>query len=379
LLPDYFVGQWIHPGARVVSERPLTVSTPAAQWAYALSGALPPRATAANGGIAETTRFTFDVSVIRGRIGVGWTSVDGQSFVTERVTSRVDTRISFVLQVGDKIGLLVFRNVDPSGESEFIIRNASVEALSDTERRYPVSVSARDYAGEESPTGGETLTTFDTDAALAINRARVDWLQGARLPIERSRVLDAGCGVGHFIPFYAAHGCSVVAVDARSANIEELRRRFPQVDARVADLQRLDHEAFGFFDVIHCFGLLYHLDSPIAALHHFNAMCRGLLILETMVCDSSRPVSVLVDETKAASQAIAGLGSRPSPAFVALALNRVGFDYVYAAATPPDHPDFQFAWCDNLETMRNGTPLRCVFVASRVPLLQPSLVPLVES
>ena len=115
------------------------------------------------------------------------------------------------------------------------------------------------------------------------------------------------------------------------------------------------------------------------ALRYFAAMCRGFVILETMVCDSSRPVSILVDETKAASQAMEGMGSRPSPSFLALALNRVGFDHVYGAAVPPDHPDFQFTWCDNLDTVRNGTPLRCVIVASRARLERPSLVPLLES
>ena len=124
----------------------------------------------------------------------------------------------------------------------------------------------------------------------------------------------------------------------------------------------------GLFDVIHCFGLLYHLDSPIAALRIFESMCRGLLILETMVCDSSRPLSILADETLAASQALEGMGCRPSRSFLTLALNRVGFAYVYGAAQPPVHPDFQFDWRDNLDTSRNGNPLRCVVVASRTRL-----------
>jgi hypothetical protein len=107
-------------------------------------------------------------------------------------------------------------------------------------------------------------------------------------------------------------------------------------------------------------------------------MCGRLLILETMVCDSASPVAVLVDETKAASQAMDGLGSRPSPSFIALALNRVGFDHVYGAAEVPRHPDFQFEWKDNLETTRGGVPLRCVIVASKSPLELASLTPLVE-
>ena len=44
-------------------------------------------------------------------------------------------------------------------------------------------------------------------------------------------------------------------------------------------------------------------------------------------------VSIMADETKAANPALDGLGCRPSPSFIALALNRVGFRYVYGASS----------------------------------------------
>ena len=125
----------------------MTVATPAPQWAYALSCALPPRVIAADGSVTEGLRCTFDISVSQGRIGVGWTSLDGTSFVIERFTSRTECRISFVLQPGDQVGRLVFRNVDPSGQpSEFIVHTARVEPVSAAERRYPVVVAAREFA-----------------------------------------------------------------------------------------------------------------------------------------------------------------------------------------------------------------------------------------
>jgi hypothetical protein len=49
-------------------------------------------------------------------------------------------------------------------------------------------------------------------------------------------------------------------------------------------------------------------------------------------------------------------------------LNRVGFDHVYAATDPPDHPDYRFSRLDNMDTSRNDALLRGVFVASRTPL-----------
>jgi SAM-dependent methyltransferase len=376
LLPTHLERQSLHRGARILGKRPLSVSTPSSQWAYALSYA-PRVEVAVDGVVASSVRFIFDLSVTRGQIGVGWTNTEGTAFIGEQFATSASGRITLPLLAGERVGRLVFRNVDASGEpSTFVINEARAEPIV---HQYPVAIAARGLAEELPPRDGGTLTVFDTDAARAINAARLGWLEESELPVEQARVLDAGSGVGHFVSFYLDRGCSVAAVDGREENILELRRRHPVVDARVGDIQAIDARDYGEFDVIHCFGLLYHLDSPVAALRHLNAMCRRLLILETMVCDSSRPVAVLADETKAASQAMQGLGCRPSPSFVTLALNRVGFEHVYAAAVPPRHQDFQFAWQDNLDTSRDGHPLRCVFVASRRRLVQPSLAPLLES
>ena len=48
-----------------------------------------------------------------------------------------------------------------------------------------------------------------------------------------------------------------------------------------------------------------------------------------------------------------------------MALNRIGFSYVYAAKNPPDHVDFKFEFRNELDCMRDGHPIRGVFVASR--------------
>lgn len=353
------------------------MATPEAQWAYALSFALRPELTDADGVVIASVRFVFDMAVT-GRVGVGWTTPDDTAFVSERFVSNAASQIALVLRTGDRIGRLVFRNAEASGvPSTFLIQGARVDAVG--EQEYPVTLPARVFVQEPVPARGGTSIVFDTAAAVAINEARMAWLEHADLPIANGRVLDVGCGVGHFIPFYTRRGCTVVAVDGREGNILELRRRHPTVDARVADVQTMDPQAYGQFDVVHCFGLLYHLESPIAALRRIHALCRQLLIMETMVCDALLPVSVLVDETKAASQAMDGLGTRSSPAFIALALNRVGFDHVYMAAMPPRHPDFQFRWTNNLETTRDGVPLRCMFVASRTPLMSAALVPLLTT
>ena len=77
--------------------------------------------------------------------------------------------------------------------------------------------------------------TDEPNIAHAINAARREWLERANLPVAGGRVLDVGCGLGHFIPFYTRRGCTVVAVDGRAENITELKRRHSGIDARAAD------------------------------------------------------------------------------------------------------------------------------------------------
>lgn len=366
----------VHRDATVVEKSPLHLVTTARQWAYAAT--YPFRADEAAARLYESGgRVVVDLLVERGRVGVGLTTSAGDAFVVERFVARGQRRVSLLIPPGASPGAVVLRNAGDGGESEFILTTLRVDSLHGTSV-YPVQIASREFEGEAVPRDGDSSIVFDTDAALAINRARLDWLRETDLVKPGSRVLDAGAGVGHFFSYYLDRGCTVVAIDGRAENIAELRARFPTVEAHVADVQRLDSRPLGRFEVIHCFGLLYHLESPIAALRTFRDVCSGILILETMVCDSSRPVSVLADETKAASQALDGLGCRPSPAFIALALNRVGFRYVYGANPPPRHAEFQFTWQNNLDTVRDTRPLRCVFVASAEPLDHSRLFPVVD-
>jgi SAM-dependent methyltransferase len=223
----------------------------------------------------------------------------------------------------------------------------------------------REMSSEARPEGGG-VESFDTEAALQINDARLRHLASLDLPLNGRRVLEVGAGVGRLTGFFIDRSCSVVATEARSENVAELRRRLPTVDAREADVEE-SLEDLGRFDVVFCYGVLYHLESPLRALRNMAAVCDELLLIETMVCDSRYAVLRLEDETKSVNQALRGLAHRPSLSYLAISLNRVGFDHVYAASDPPDHPDYRFSWLDNMDTARDGALLRAVLVASRTP------------
>jgi len=224
----------------------------------------------------------------------------------------------------------------------------------------------RDVAPEPRAAGGG-VESFDTDAALEINEARLAHLASLDLPLDGRTVLEVGAGIGRLTGFFVDRGCAVVATEARAENVAELRRRLPAVDARETDVEESLHH-LGRFEVVFCYGVLYHLESPLRALRNMAGVCDDLLLIETMVCDAGLPVLRLEDETTSVNQALRGLAHRPSPSYLAIALNRVGFDHVYTATDPPGHPDYRFARLENMDTARDGNLLRGVFVASRSPL-----------
>lgn len=233
----------------------------------------------------------------------------------------------------------------------------------------------RNVQSELHPPSG--LEVFETAASLALNDARLAHLASLDLPLTGRSVLEVGAGVGHLTQFFLDRHCRIVATEARAENAEELARRLPEVDVRQADVEEsLEH--LGHFEVVFCYGLLYHLENPIRALRNMSEVCTDLLLIETQVCDATGQVLLLEDEPLSVDQSLHWFAHRPSPSYLAIALNRIGFDYVYAPTSPPQHEDYQFTWHNNLDTTRDGAMLRCVFFASRRQLDQPSLTPLLE-
>jgi SAM-dependent methyltransferase len=234
-----------------------------------------------------------------------------------------------------------------------------------------------------------SISVFDSPEALGLNKARMDHLALFNFPLDGIRVLDLGCGVGHLSQFFVGRGAKVTAVDARQDNIDSLRVRYPNLRADVLDIERpLDSRPYG---VVFCYGLLYHLQNPLAALVMMAKLTTDILLLESIVLDSPELlVKYEPEDQHIANQSITGMGCRPTRALIRTKLREL-FPYVYIPKVQPDHPDFKWTprpskhsntcnWVlvqtrcncgfdaahpEIPEWQRNGVNLRTVIFASR--------------
>jgi hypothetical protein len=167
--------------------------------------------------------------------------------------------------------------------------------------------------------------------SLDITTPRAQWAFAVTFPFQ-PHAGEGGCDSRSLLARIDATvkngriGIGCVTADLRtyvSAELERTAARHPQQGAHVASCES-DLSRFGQFDVVFGYGLLYHVENPAAALRNMAAVCKELLLLETIVCDYDKPVVVFDDETKTVSQALDGVGSRPSPSFVVMTLDRIG-------------------------------------------------------
>jgi SAM-dependent methyltransferase len=213
---------------------------------------------------------------------------------------------------------------------------------------------------------------FHTENYLRHNDRRLRHLASLELPLSGRSVLEVGAGIGDHTAFFLARGCSIVTTDARAENLRVLRARYPQLDVRALDLDHPRGLADASFDVVYCYGLLYHLTRPAEAIAFMARVCRDLLLLETCVSFGDEEAVRWCDEpAEHPTQSVAGRGCRPTRPWVYRRL-RDHFEHVYVPLTQPDHEEFPVDW--TIAPSSSEKLIRSVFIAARRSLPTPGLV-----
>src|SRR5262249_44836622 len=144
-----------------------------------------------------------------------------------------------------------------------------------------------------------------TPEAIAINTARQAHLASLGLDLTRKQVLEVGAGIGLHTPFLLERGCEVLVTDGNAENVGEIRRRLPSVPSTLLDLEQDGPiDQLGVFDIIYCYGLLYHLHNPETVIAKLASVCRGQLLLETVVGLGRYPEVQLIRDFASNNQAV---------------------------------------------------------------------------
>lgn len=136
---------------------------------------------------------------------------------------------------------------------------------------------------------GSTLRTFRIDGEERTDRTYRTSLIEHYTEIPGRTFLDIGAADGYESRAVALAGASrTVAVELKEelfeqARISQAQLEIANLDVLRLDARRIDEHGLGTFDVVLCFGFLYHLRNPFNMLKRLRAMTGDLLLLETHV------------------------------------------------------------------------------------------------
>lgn len=228
-------------------------------------------------------------------------------------------------------------------------------------------------AGEKVLSYGDKLYPFYgfiAPRALLINKARLEHLASLHLDLAHKSILEVGAGIGFLTEFFEELNCSVLSTDGRPENLTEIAKQWPHRKLQLLDLdQALDISFLGMFDVIFCYGTLYHLSYPEQALKSMASVCREMILLETIVSLGNDTKINFVTESNSRTQAISRVGCRPTRQWV-MEMLRKYFGYAYITKTQPHHDEFDVCWISSFYKKKNH---RAVFIGSKIPLKNPLL------
>jgi hypothetical protein len=205
---------------------------------------------------------------------------------------------------------------------------------------------------------------FLTKSYQLHNIARLKHLDSLGLDLFGKKVIEFGAGIGDHTYFYLLKNCDILSTDARPELVKFIENRFGNKTMVInieSDIDKILN--LPKFDIIHCYGLLYHISNPEEFLKSLRDKA-SLLILETCVSsDSIPPGPNTVNENKNdPTQAFSGIGSRPSRDWIFNILKET-FPYVYIPKTQPDHEEFPKDWTSDNQNLTSKL-IRAIFIAS---------------
>jgi SAM-dependent methyltransferase len=216
---------------------------------------------------------------------------------------------------------------------------------------------------------------------LRHNARRQEHLVSLGLDLVGRRVLEVGAGIGDHTTFFLDRNCTVLSIEPRPENCElfaaAMQERVRAGYARIGqcrlirgDVAYIDAKVRETFDIVYCYGLLYHVADPEIALAALARRCEDLLLLETCVSfGAHEEIHPVTEKQGDPSQSYYGGACRPTRPWLWSRLKAL-FPHVYVPRTQPAHEEFPLDWTPPPPPGLS----RAIFVASRRRLANPMLL-----
>ncbi|EJZ20298.1 class I SAM-dependent methyltransferase [Rhizobium sp. Pop5] len=214
-----------------------------------------------------------------------------------------------------------------------------------------------------------SVTFFDEPYYIEINRARWAMAEAVldRLP-RLDRCIDVGCGPGWFSERLVKRGLDVLGLDGRDELVVAAAARVPKGKFITQDITNPNAvQDLQPAELVFCFGLLYHLENPFAAIRNLHRITAQYLFIETQIAPGEGNNLVLVSEGQNQTQGLKFHAVIPSRRALVKMLYVAGFTSVHRYTGVVQHDDFT----DSLERRHR----REVFmVAKNVALSLPDFI-----
>ncbi|HDY89391.1 MAG TPA: class I SAM-dependent methyltransferase [bacterium] len=208
------------------------------------------------------------------------------------------------------------------------------------------------------------ILNFHNNYYLRHTARRLEHLSSLRIPVAGMTVLEVGAGIGDLSHYYIDRRCKITITEARLENLQYLKKRFPDENIQYLNMESPSYLKEAPFDIVHCYGLIYHLSNPEQALQFLSSCCKKMLFLSTCVSFANSNIINWVTENQSSlTQAISGTGCLPTRPWVFKKLSKL-FKYVYIPKTQPNHEEFPIDW--TAPEMHRANLSRAIFISSNI-------------
>jgi len=204
--------------------------------------------------------------------------------------------------------------------------------------------------------------SFYYHAARKLNQARIDHLNSLNIDFNNKKVLETGCGgCGDITKFLLSKNANVTLNDYRKENIDFLMVNInKELPFNTYDLNVIIEDNIKF-DIIVCYGTLYHLTDLENTFTNLANLCNEFVIISTCTSGQNDENKNIIWEGSSNEQSHNEYGSRPGRLYIWNQLNKC-FKFVYTVKTQPNHTEYPLHFPSSNSSSRN------IFIGSHIKL-----------